>query len=473
MRQAVHILAKDVRRLWLQITALMLAIVCFAAFDFSGNGDPTNIEFVVGAAVWFLIARAVHEESLPGENQFWLTRPYGRGSLLLSKVLLAIFLVGVPFFLADCAILAMQAFPVGANLGGLVLRQLVTGAWLILPPLVIASITRTITEDVMVWLVALGIAGLAYFPGTSIPDFRASNEKYELVIGLALLLVVLCRQYFRRGATVSRALFAVAVLLPILPFPEPAALAIEGLGNDPAASGITVSASGESVVEQVTTPANDVHCALVMISFAGLRPDWRIEVLSQQDSFEAGGRSASMGWRPRGYKKSGQSGGVESGTINVCLTTQKLLELGAAGAVQVHARIALAVFQADKPSSVTAGLEPFDIPGVGRCHVQYSSAADKYALACKAPVWFPRAGRVVVGSVDSWSSEISFFHYPWAPLDLLPGMSPVYRWTTLPLDNQIRDAISVGGQIEFRPETRIAVLQRDVYVSDARLLAGQ
>ena len=205
MKQALHIFLKDVRRLWLQIAALMLAIGYFVVLDIrlsvlgpEGSGT-LYIEAVVGAAVWFLIARVVHEESMPGENQFWLTRPYERGSLLLSKIMMAVGVVGVPLFVADCVILSMQSIPVTEHLGGLVLRQFVIGAWLVLPPFVIASITRSITEDVMVWLVAFGIAAATYFPNGMPFRLRDTNEKYLIAVGSCVnVLAVVWRQYLRR-----------------------------------------------------------------------------------------------------------------------------------------------------------------------------------------------------------------------------------------------------------------------------------
>lgn len=59
------------------------------------------------------------------------------------------------------------------------------------------------------------------------------------------------------------------------------------------------------------------------------------------------------------------------------------------------------------------------------------------------------------------------------PLNLLPGISPVYKWDTLPMDIQIRDTIAQHGQIEFRTETRIAVLRRELIVKEARFVSNQ
>jgi hypothetical protein len=53
-------------------------------------------------------------------------------------------------------------------------------------------------------------------------------------------------------------------------------------------------------------------------------------------------------------------------------------------------------------------------------------------------------------------------------MKLLPGISPVYRWVTLPMDNKIREAMASGGEIVFKTVTRIAVLRRELTVKEVR-----
>jgi hypothetical protein len=467
MKQAIHIFLKDLRALWIQVATLMLAIGIYALVDItSANDNPGGAIFslVVGAAVWFLIARAVHQESLPGENQFWLTRPYERNSLLISKFLMALCIVIVPFFLADCVILLAQSLPFAANLGGLVLRQFIVAGWLVLPPFAIATVTRSITEDIMVWIAVIGItiAGLDYS--------HAFNERYLVLVALALMLAAIGRQYFTRGTKASRALMAIAVLLPLLPFPVPAALAIEGLQNDPATSGISLVADSESIAEQPRAGMSYMHCAPLPVSVKGMQPGWRLTLRGQEDTFTAGGKTRSVergstGWLPARFDFEGGSG-----AISACLNAPGLQDVGT-GPLTLHTSVELAVLAEDPPVRIKATLNPFSVPGIGTC--QFQPGIDfrrNYELACKSPVWFPRQGRVIVGSVDSWSPVISTFPYPWAPMNLLPGISPVYKWDTLPPDTQIREAIANGGEIEFKTATPIAILRRELTVKEVRFV---
>jgi hypothetical protein len=471
MKQAIHIFLKDLRGLWVQIATLMLAIGVFAPVDITNAslGGFSIVSLIVGAAVWFLIAHTVHQESLPGEDQFWLTRPYARNSLLISKLLMAACIVIVPFFVADCIILLAQSLWLTENLGGLVLRQFIVGGWLVLPPFAIATVTRSITDDIIVWIAGIAIAVAGYFPGSGIPDFRSANEKYLLLVALVLMLAVIWRQYSTRGTNASRVIMAVAVLLPALSFPESAALAIEGLRNDPSTSRISLAANSESITEPPRAGIYDMHCAPLVVSVEGMQPGWRLDLLGQEDRFTDGGKTRSVGWRPNGWLSPNvdfKSGTVE---INMCLDAARLNGMGA-GPLAVHTSIALAVLTDDRPMRFKATLNPLSVPGIGTCQFQYLVAfGHNYELACKAPVWFPRQGRVVIGMgpVDSWSSAISTVPYPWTPMNLLPGISPIYKWSTLPMNTQIRETIAAGGEIEFKTATRIAVLRRELTVKEA------
>ena len=159
--------------------------------------------------------------------------------------------------------------------------------------------------------------------------------------------------------------------------------------------------------------------------------------------------------------------------MEVCLSSAGLEELGTGVPLAVHSRIALGVFAQDQPITIPASLEPFEVPSVGRCQLQYSSGTERYILSCKSAVRFPRDGWISIGPKDSGNLKISAFRYPWIPMNLLPGMSPVYKWVTLPMDNQIREALATGGQIKFRTETRIAVLERDVSLSGVQFWPAQ
>jgi len=98
MRQVIHIFKKDIRHHWPEI-ALSLAIVAvFMAYQPRIWTDrPMQLRFFRGLInflpvlmilSWvFLIVRLVQGESLVGDRQFWITRPYEWHKLLAAKLL--------------------------------------------------------------------------------------------------------------------------------------------------------------------------------------------------------------------------------------------------------------------------------------------------------------------------------------------------------------------------------------------------
>lgn len=463
MKQAIHIFLKDARRLWIQIALLWVAIGYFVWADIRlelhehGGGDQNlPIEMVVCGLVWLLIARAVHEESLTGENQFWLTRPYERGSLLYAKILMLLVAIIAPLFVADCVIVGAQSLSLTGNFGGLLLRQLITAFWLVIPPFAIASVTRSITEDVLAWVGFVAIAGMTYFAAGLKGFFAVSNETYWLVLAVALTIVVLWRQYLRRGVALSRAILAAAVLIPALPFPDTGAVAIEHFQNDPETSGISIAMESGAETESIAG-YNSLSCVRIPAVVSGLRPGWRLMPLSQKNTFRVAD-AASV---------STDSSAVGTGNwwrFDACTPSDTLKELGPGKKLALHVSMVLGVVARDQPRTIRATPDAFDVPGVGRCEFRIYPVT-VYGLMCASPIWAPATGMVsFVGAADS--RVISNIAYPVMPFRMLPGLSPVYKWTTLTADSQIRDALKNGGTLEFRPESQIAVIQREFDVRD-------
>ena len=89
-------------------------------------------------ACWTLLIAAIHEECLPGDRQYWLTRPFTWKSLLLEKLMFtAVFvnLARVRGAIGDAA--AGGDFAIGAPAGAAVdaglLHRNVPSRWLLLP----------------------------------------------------------------------------------------------------------------------------------------------------------------------------------------------------------------------------------------------------------------------------------------------------------------------------------------------------
>lgn len=219
MNQVLHIFRKDVRRHWLEISVSLLLLFGFAwKMPMIWSQEP-NFEVplsrwlfgLLGISVcfswWFLIVRVIQGESLVGDRQFWLTRPYQRRWLMAAKALFIIAFVNVPVLIFDVALLARVGFLPWRYLPGLLQGQLLLTAFLIVP---IATIS-VISESPVQFLLIL-CALVAYISGLTwvveqIPSSSAGGDipnAAALTVAAATCLALLVLQYFRRDTVVSR-----------------------------------------------------------------------------------------------------------------------------------------------------------------------------------------------------------------------------------------------------------------------------
>ncbi len=107
MWQALHILKKDTRYLAKELCLMMALVVMFAWTEthILDTGWPQTLLCI---GVSFLIARVIHTEAIPGQNQFWLTRPYQWHSLLEAKIVFLVLFISLPVLSCASPILLWQ-----------------------------------------------------------------------------------------------------------------------------------------------------------------------------------------------------------------------------------------------------------------------------------------------------------------------------------------------------------------------------
>ena len=217
MKQVLHIFGKDVRHLWPQILVTLGLFVSFDVLHILSS--PLDIPerqhidsaaglvtFVLTLAIWYLVVLAVQQEPLPGDRQFWLTKPYSRLQLLAAKVLFVVLFVNVPLVCSDFLILGAQGLPVFSSISRILLRQLPFAALFVLPSFANATVTRNVTQFVFAWFVAL--LGFSIQPlvshggnGTAINFF--SVRHMVLVLG-AIAFAIVVWQYLTRQTVAGR-----------------------------------------------------------------------------------------------------------------------------------------------------------------------------------------------------------------------------------------------------------------------------
>ena len=163
MRQALHILWKDMRHHWPEIVLLALTTGFWARISVE-TLLPEDDWIAPAAAgllgvMWLaMVARVLHGEPLVGDREFWQTRPYRWYWLLLAKVsFLALFLLG-PVGIAEGWMLWKSKLAMEWIWVGLVARNMALLMFLVLMPLMaLAAVTRNMVQYILA-LLGLGLA---------------------------------------------------------------------------------------------------------------------------------------------------------------------------------------------------------------------------------------------------------------------------------------------------------------------------
>jgi hypothetical protein len=247
MLHTLHIFKKDSRHLWKEILVVTAMIAAFAYLDarsrpvFTTYSLPIDrldsiFRLLLPLAWWYLIAAVVHEEPILGNRQFWLTRPYRRGSLLAAKVLFVLVFLNLPMLLADCVILAGHGFKAWSYLPGLLFRQLLFLLVWFLPFVALATVTENLKQFLLVLAMIPALYLITAFVGR-LPVFQLfwghgewiSNSAMFVVAGVGTFLI-LPIQYLHRRTTLARGIAICALPLTLMVpsfFPRPTAYAAQ------------------------------------------------------------------------------------------------------------------------------------------------------------------------------------------------------------------------------------------------------
>jgi len=220
MNQVLHIFRKDVRRHWLEIIVSLLLLVGFGwKMPILWSPDPNFgdaqisrwlfalLGFCVCFSWWFLIVRVIHGESLVGDRQFWLTRPYQRRWLMAAKVLFIIAFVNVPVLIFDVALLAQVGFSPWQHVPAILQGQLLLTVFLVLPVATISAVTESPAQFLLIFFGVVAYKtgeswGVSEIPSSSVGGDIPSTA--AVIVAAATCLGLLVLQYFRRDTAVSR-----------------------------------------------------------------------------------------------------------------------------------------------------------------------------------------------------------------------------------------------------------------------------
>lgn len=432
IQQALHIFRKDVRHLRLEIGAivlLLLVLIFTGVQSWEGlqeqggrSPDDDNPMIVLLPVAWaLLIVRAIQTEALPGDRHFWLTRPYSRSGLVMSKLLLIVAFVNVPFFLAQAVIVAADGLPVFANLGGLLWNQAMLSALVLLPVAAVAALTRNLAQFVPAALVA----GVLLAGPIGARDFMGDMEWIRTLLGLGLVAgvtaYVLWRQYRlrRSGHTALLALGAMLGCIAVyMAFPRSAAFAIQStvIGSADGEFGLRLAEAAPPVAD-TQTPNRYRQLIALPVAIAGATPE-ELRVESTRLSF----RTLSGITR----RESVRVGRAEQRLVLNTAVDRRFFDAAKDSPVTVSADFYLTRFGNTRSADVPMDGTPVYIDGPGQCGVV--AGYDWRRFTCRSAFRGPRPfvaeGIEVRGAFDR--REAAYSPFP-AYIHIYPVVSRSFR----------------------------------------------
>ena len=472
MKQALHIFGKDVRHLWVQIVVATILVACRAVLDVRQTPvqslENGRINLMSGIAFlllllawWSLIAAALYEETLPGDRQFWVTRPYSWRSLLGAKLLFVMAFVCVPLFASDCYILAERAFPVWQFVPDLLLREVLVGSWLVLPAFALASVTRGMSQFgfgfVIVWI---GIIAETVTLGRGVSiDFNRTGSIWVFVATMLAIAGAIFWQYARRQTAAGRAVLA-GVALSVMP-----ALMAFAKGKSPerpanqetGLSGVRISydlsrMGGGSTNQSGSGPVWTTFTVPVLVS--GLPPGTAL----------IGNGRVVIGTSSDKSAPTGELGRVNGSYFEQIYLDEDAVQNAKLHPINLHSWMRLTLVTDTVTATAPFPNKNIVVPGVGLCDAYRSF--EKAVTVCRSPVqsspttivWLERQG-VRTSPVTVYPSR--------SALNKLWGPSPVDTWLVEPELGVLASADGVT--IRFTVQQPLAEITRDLNAENVNL----
>src|SRR5437660_7280726 len=350
---------------------------------------------------WLLIVRAVQSETLAGDRQYWITRPYEWKKLLAAKILFVGVFVNVPLLIADVVLLTRAGFkPVPSFVPGLLWMQVTLVVFLLLPIAALATVTSSIAQSALALLavgvyIAVTATLAAYIPSAS---FSTGSDGLQAAVLIVACVATVVWQYARRKTDRSRALLvsaAAAILIIVVATPYRTLVAYEyqQLGPaEPRPVQLALAPEKPSASEVVPDEKRDLEIQIPM-RVSGIDDHSFVAVDGMMLTIEAqDGPRWNSGW-----KSVSQLLFPNQQLLQTHFEVKKsFFEKVKSSAVRAHISFAVTVSRDMSPRRIIATGGDFVVPEVGLCSVDQRFST---SLLCRFPVRGPRL--IVVETASS------------------------------------------------------------------------
>ena len=408
--QPLHIFRKDLTHLWPET---LFVLVLFVGFTFAAPSGWSGSQYATYATLlsWLLkvlmpiswlvlIARAIQDESLVGDRQFWTSRPYHWFYLLAAKALLIFTCIYVPFFLMQVYLLKHAGLHPMLVIPALLHNLLLLTVVLIIPLAALSAVTSTFPRVLLAFIGALiyililfGIIGWTSFMQMQTPHLDWLLDGIFIILPAIALFI----QYKTRKTQVSRILLAATPLIAaiiILLTPRNAVIA----RSYPVLSGTSAPVL-TGVSEQFhpkTTPPGELALfrgyvsVSLPIAAAGIDKDanflvrgTRVTVTAPGVSYRSPFLNATTPLQPVPDQL---SAGRPLMLIHFLLPADVFNKIRNTPA-DIHLELAAEQLRAEKPSTWRATLLPFSVPGKGLC--TFPADNPEAPATCRYPLTQP------------------------------------------------------------------------------------
>lgn len=439
MTRILHIFHKDVRHLWPHATASVILMALSAILDptYTRGGQSTAYSLLAGLvlplACWNLIIAAIHEEKLPGDRQYWLTRPYSWKDLLAAKALFVMAFINLPLFVWHVIVFAAVGIPLGEHLPSLLWRQVFFSAFYILPIAALAAVTRSLGQLILTALV--GLLPVALLDMFLFARLRSNWVGMESLMTAAIaatlsigVMVILVLQYSRRETRLSRVVagaLAVSLVLVVFAGGKMSGMLSRSARPHPENSAIRISLDRESAGHSTIVPsgARDVLTLDIPVRVEGVAPD--VDLVQNEMKVSIEGLEGRT-WRPPGRAEGGFHD-VSAGTAWLTLFVDRhALDWLGPHQARVYGSADFRAFGHRQILPLPRG-NSVVVPRVGVC----SDTRDErgfISLVCYSP--FPRAS-VTIGTTRNRLNWIIPQGLVETSIPTSSGFEPLMRFTSL------------------------------------------
>ena len=433
MKQALHIFSKDVRYLRIEIAFLLLVAAVFVWI----KNDWSDALLALAAA--YIIGRVVHADAIPGDRQFWLTRPYHRMSLAGAKLLFVFVCVCAPIGAAQMAVFFTAGLSLRAALPGLICSQALIFLAAI-PVVALAAVTSSIVPFV---LTGLFLAFIAFGATSAVgywlpPQYLGTGSSpvdwvRSFILGAAVLAVavpMLVWQYRSRSTGLSRVVAIVSLNLIGMLFvfmPESLQLRAQAwLSKKPElASTVTVSVKPSNVPVRRWEKGK---VSTMVIPFTILKGSLPRDTEVRADAFSVRLEWPGRLWKPAsmpGVNRTSESGADAVFDFAV-LMDPALFREKRETPFTLRGSIFLTIFGEEETRTVSLGNGPVNVQDGLQCRADQFTE-DAQALICQS--FFRWPARLVYAQAGDRQGDFSNSQISYSPFAAELSLDPrEVRW---------------------------------------------